>query len=77
MDISIVVGATLFLLLGAVSYLSPKHLWRLYRLEPRWRRENPEKPANWSARARRHGYYFIGMGIAFFLFALAIGSPGS
>ena len=77
MDIYIAVGAALFLALGVIAYLSPHHLWRLYRIEPRWRRENPEKPADWDARARRQGYYFIGMSAAAFLFGLAIGSPAS
>ncbi len=78
MDIYIAVGATLFLALGVVAYLSPHHLWRLYRIEPRWKRENPEEPPeDWPARARRQGYYFIGMSVAAFLFGLAIGRPGS
>lgn len=77
MDIYIALGAVAFLVLGVTAYLSPHHLWRLYRIEPRWRRENPEKPEDWPERARRHGYYFIGMSIAAFLFGLAMGTPGS
>lgn len=77
MDIYIALGAILFLAMGLTAYISPEHLWRLYRIEPRWRRENPEQPADWPARARRHGYYFIGMSILAFLFGLAIGRPGA
>ncbi|MCY4105503.1 MAG: hypothetical protein OXG02_02190 [Chloroflexi bacterium] len=77
MDVYLAIGATAFLILGVVAYVSPDHLWRLYRIEPRWRREHTEKPPDWPARARRQGYYFIGMSVAAFLFGLAIGSPGA
>lgn len=77
MDIYIALGAAAFFILGIIAYLKPDLLWRIYRIEPRWRRDNVEKPADWPKRAKRQGYYFIGISIAAFLFGLAIGTPGS
>jgi hypothetical protein len=59
------VGGMIFVALGAVSYINADLLWRIYSLEPRWHRHNPDKPEDWTARARKHGFYFLIIGAIF------------
>jgi hypothetical protein len=52
--------------------LRPDLLWRLYSLEPRWHKENPEQPQNWHTKAKQQGYIFIASGVIFVLLAFVL-----
>ena len=65
MDYIMAIGGLVMVGIGLLGVFRPDLLWRLYSLEPRWRKENPEQPWNWPRKARRQGYAIIGFGIFF------------
>jgi hypothetical protein len=65
MDFILVLGGLAMVVIGLVGVFRADLLWRLYSMEPRWRRENPEKPWNWENKARRQGYVFVMLGLVF------------
>jgi hypothetical protein len=72
MDWLLAPGGLLLMGIGFVGLLRPDLLWRLYSMEPRWRKEHPEQPPNWSAQAKRQGYIFIASGVIFVLLAVVL-----
>jgi hypothetical protein len=69
----LLVGGIILTTLGLACQFRPDLIWRLYSLEPRWRRENPTQPANWAVTVRRQGYIFIAAGLGFIALGLTIG----
>jgi hypothetical protein len=74
MDWILALGGLILMLVGFVGMFRPDLLWRLYALEPRWRKENPEQPQNWQAKAKQQGYIFIASGVMFVLLAFVLGA---
>ena len=65
MDYIMAIGGLVMVGIGLVGVFRPDLLWRLYSLEPRWRKENPEQPWNWPRKSRRQGYIIVAVGIFF------------
>lgn len=63
MDWILALGGIVMVAVGLMGRLRADWLWQLYSLEPRWRKDNPEKPDNWSTRARKQGFYIIIVGV--------------
>lgn len=61
-------GGVAFLILSGLSYFRPDLLWKFYSLEPRWRKDNPERTDKWDAKMRRYASYFLLIGILFIAF---------
>jgi hypothetical protein len=72
MDGLLGLGGFILMVIGLVGMFRPDWLWRLYMLEPRWRKDNPEKPDNWLSKAKRHGYIYAALGIIFVLLAFVL-----
>ena len=66
-------GAVLLIVVGIIGKSRPDLLWRLYSLEPRWRKDNPEQPQNWAEKANKQGNYIIITGVFFFILAFVLG----
>lgn len=71
-DVILILGGSVFLILSGLSYFRRDLVWRLYSLEPRWRRENPERTDEWDVRTKRFALYYLLVGIAFVAFGLLI-----
>ena len=69
----LLVGGFILIALGLMCQFRPDLIWRLYSLEPRWRRDNPTQPANWNEKIRRQGYAFLAAGIVFIVIAISLG----
>ena len=63
MDFWMGLGGVVLIVVGLVAWFRAEWLWRLYSLEPRWRKDHPEQPDDWDKRAKRQGYYFIAFGV--------------
>lgn len=72
MDWILAVGGLLMVGIGLVGKWRPNLLWRLYSLEPRWRKDNPEQPDNWKATASKQGGWLIGFGIITVMLAIVL-----
>lgn len=72
MDWILALGGITLIAVGLIGKFHADLLWRLYSLEPRWRKDNPEQPDNWQAKASKQGYYLIAFGIIFILLAFAL-----
>ena len=72
MDGFLAIGGFTLIIIGLVGMLRPEWLWRLYALEPRWRKDNPEQPDDWQSKAKRHGYLYAALGVIFVLLALVL-----
>ena len=72
MDGFLALGGFILMVIGLVGMMRPDALWRLYALEPRWRKDNPEKPEDWQSKAKRHGYLYATLGVIFVLLALVL-----
>ncbi|MDQ7026025.1 MAG: hypothetical protein Q9P01_01700 [Anaerolineae bacterium] len=72
MDWLLAAGGLILMLLGVIGMFRPALLWRLYVLEPRWRKDNPEKPDDWTAKSKRQGYIFSTLGVIFILLSFVL-----
>jgi hypothetical protein len=66
-------GGLILIVLGVTCQFRPDLIWRLYSLEPRWRRDHPTQPANWTMIVRRQGYVFLAAGVVFALMGISLG----
>lgn len=64
-DAILILGGMAFWILGGLCAFKLDWVWRLYSLEPRWRKDNPERTAAWEAKTRRSALYFALIGIVF------------
>lgn len=64
-DAILILGGLAFWILAGLCAFKLDWVWRLYALEPRWRKDNPERTADWEAQTRRSSLYFALMGIVF------------
>lgn len=64
-DAILILGGLAFGVLGGLCAFKLDWVWRLYSLEPRWRKDNPERTAAWEAKTRRSALYFALIGIVF------------
>ena len=64
-DVILILGGMSFWILGGLCAFKLDWVWRLYSLEPRWRKDNPERTAAWEAKTRRSALYFALIGIVF------------
>ena len=72
-DAWLFIGGLTLIVLGLTCQFRPDLIWKLYSLEPRWRRENPTQPANWQARVRQQGYVFLVAGGGFLIIGFSLG----
>lgn len=72
MDWLIAAGGLVFIIIGIVARTRPDLLWRLYSLEPRWRKDHPEKPDTWQTTANNHSTYLIGFGVIFIVISIMV-----
>ena len=68
----LILGGIVFWILGGLCYLRPDLVWRLYSLEPRWRKDNPERTEAWDAKTRRSASVFVLVGVGFVALGLLI-----
>jgi hypothetical protein len=52
------VGALLLLWLAVLGFFDADRLFRIYKMDRRWRETYPEMPEDWPNRARRHATFF-------------------
>ncbi len=71
-DWLLILGGMLFWLLAGLCRLRLDWVWRLYSLEPRWRKDNPERTPAWDAKTRRSAWIFALLGIVFVALGLLI-----
>ena len=71
-DWILILGGVAFWLLAALCAFRRDLVWRLYSLEPRWRKDNPERTAEWDAKTRRSALVFALVGIAFVALGILI-----
>lgn len=69
-DWILLIGGLILIALGIISYTNRDLLWRIYSLEPRWRKTNPERTPEWDERARRSSFYYLAAGAIFVLLGL-------
>ena len=67
-----IIGGIIFWILGGFCYFRQDLVWRLYSLEPRWRKDNPERTAAWDAKTRRSALIFVLIGVGFVALGLMI-----
>lgn len=72
MDWILALGGVFLIGLGTVARFRPNVLWRFYSLEPRWRKDNPEQPKDWTTKAKRQSYYLTGFGCIVVLMSIAL-----
>ncbi len=68
----LILGGFAFWLLGGLCYFRLDLVWRLYSLEPRWRKDNPERTAAWDAKTRRSALIFVILGFVFVALGLLL-----
>ena len=71
-DWILILGGFVFWLLAVLCLFRRDIVWRLYSLEPRWRKDNPERTAAWDEKTRRSAYIFVLLGIVFVALGLLI-----
>ncbi|MDE2856287.1 MAG: hypothetical protein OXN94_00410 [Chloroflexota bacterium] len=71
-DAILILGGIAFWVLAGLCYFRRDLVWRLYSLEPRWRKDNPERTAAWDAKTRRSALVFVLVGIVFVALGLVI-----
>lgn len=71
-DFIMIAGGLVFLVLAGLCLSRRDLVWRLYSLEPRWRKENPERTDAWDAKTQRSAMYYALVGIGFIAFGLLI-----
>lgn len=73
MDWLIAGGGIIMMVIGLIGLFRPELLWRLYSLEKRWRKNNPEQPEDWQKQATKQGLFLIGFGLLFVMLAFVLG----
>jgi hypothetical protein len=68
----LILGGIVFWILGALCYFRRDWVWRLYSLEPRWRKDNPERTEAWDTKTKRSSLVFALLGIVFAALGLLI-----
>ncbi len=68
----LILGGMAFWVLAGFCFFRPDLVWRLYALEPRWRKDNPERTEAWNAKTRRSALGFVLAGLAFVALGLLI-----
>lgn len=68
----LILGGVLFWILAGLCRFRLDLVWRLYSLEPRWRKENPERTDTWDRKTRRSAIYYVLVGLVFIAFGLII-----
>ena len=71
-DAILILGGIAFWILAGLSHFRQDLVWRLYSLEPRWRKDNPERTRTWDAKTRRSALIFVLLGIVFVALGLMI-----
>ncbi len=71
-DWILILGGLIFWLLAVLCAFRRDLVWRLYSLEPRWRKDNPERTAAWDAKTGRSAYVFALLGVIFVALGLLI-----
>lgn len=68
----LIIGGGLFIGLAVLCRFRLDLVWKLYALEPRWRKENPERTDAWDAKTRQSALYYALVGLTFIGFGLVI-----
>ncbi len=68
-DWILILGGIIFWILAGLCAFRRDLVWRLYSLEPRWRKDNPEWTEAWDEKTRRSALVFALVGVA----AVALG----
>ncbi len=68
----LILGGVAFWLLAVLCAFRRDIVWRLYSMEPRWRKDNPERTEAWDAKTQRSALVFALLGIAFVALGLLI-----
>lgn len=71
-DWILILGGLAFWLLAVLCVFRRDIVWRLYSLEPRWRKDNPERTEAWDAKTQRSAYIFVLLGMVFVALGLLI-----
>lgn len=71
-DWILILGGLAFWVLAALCVFRRDIVWRLYSLEPRWRKDNPERTEAWDAKTQRSAYIFVLLGMVFVALGLLI-----
>lgn len=61
----LLLGGGVFWVLAGLCYFRRDLIWKLYSLEPRWRKDNPERTDKWDEKTQRYATYFLLVGIVF------------
>ena len=67
-----ILGGIVFWILGGLCYFRQDLVWRLYSLEPRWRKDNPERTEAWDAKTKRSASVFVLVGVGFVALGILI-----
>ena len=68
----LIFGGIAFWVLAGLCYFRRDLVWRLYSMEPRWRKDNPERTDAWDVKTRRSALIFVLLGIVFVALGLMI-----
>ena len=68
----LILGGLAFWILGGLCRFRLDLVWRLYSLEPRWRKDNPDRTHAWEAKTKRSALYFVLVGMVFIALGLLI-----
>lgn len=58
-------GGIVLVVIGLMSLFRRDWLWKLYSLEPRWSKRNPERTPEWDVRTKGYAFYFLAFGAMF------------
>ncbi len=67
-----ILGGIIFWILAGLCAFRRDLVWRLYSLEPRWRKDNPERTEAWDKKTRRSALIFVLLGVVFVALGLMI-----
>lgn len=71
-DAILILGGIAFWLLASLCACRRDLVWRLYSLEPRWKKDNPERTEVWDDKTRRSALVFALLGIVFVALGILI-----
>ncbi len=71
-DWILILGGAAFWVLAGLCAFRRDLVWRLYSLEPRWRRDNPERTAAWDRKTQRSAWMFGLLGMVFVALGLTL-----
>lgn len=67
-----ILGGIIFWILAGLCAFRRDLVWRLYSLEPRWRKDNPERTEAWDKKTGRSALIFVLLGVVFVALGLMI-----